>query len=81
MDKRATTIDDAANYVRTQTTIKKCCRTRKDRQSMDFIACALRKFNQKHLGTGKYDFIHVPIGKTMKALKSKFESDDATDSE
>jgi hypothetical protein len=48
---------------------------------MDFIACALRKFNQKHLGTGKYDFIHVPIGKTMKALKSKFESDDATDSE
>ena len=71
MEKRDKTIEDAADYVRTQTTIKKCCPTYKDKQSIDFIACALRKFNNKHFGTEEYDFINVPIGKAMTELKSK----------
>lgn len=65
------TIEAAAKYVRTQKVDRKTCKDHKDKDSLKFIACALRKYNKTQQGTEHYQFIRVPVGQALIELEDK----------
>lgn len=63
------TITEAARYVQAQAANRKLCMSHKDKQSKEFIACAVQKFNLEYQDDNRFVRIKVPRGKALKEFE------------